>query len=105
MAHQRSERALWGQQLPADKFRATAITCAITPAIAFCLASCSQNVTIPPKGQDAAPTITWNAFIVQQPSGYSGDVEPGKTNVHFSTKNIRIFHQKTLPTDFAETSP
>jgi hypothetical protein len=46
---------------------------------------CSQNVGIPPAGQDKAPTITWNAFIIQQPSGYSGDVEPGKENVGTTT--------------------
>lgn len=47
--------------------------------------ACSQNVTIPPAGQDTAPNITMNAFVVQQPSGYSGDVEPGKANVGMTT--------------------
>lgn len=42
---------------------------------------CSHNVSIPPAGQDTAPTITINAFVVQQPSGYSGDIEPGRANV------------------------
>src|SRR5690349_7359587 len=49
-----------------------------------CMA-CSQNVTIPPAGQDTAPNITINAFVVQQPSRYSGDVEPGKANVGMTT--------------------
>lgn len=49
-----------------------------------CMA-CSQNVTIPPADQDTAPNITINAFVVQQPSGYSGDVEPGKANVGMTT--------------------
>ncbi|MBI3804691.1 MAG: hypothetical protein HY282_13115 [Nitrospirae bacterium] len=48
-------------------------------------AACAHNVTIPPAGNDAAPTILINAFIVQQPSGYSGDVEPGKENVGTTT--------------------
>ena len=43
--------------------------------------ACSHNVTIPSAEQDTAPTITMNAFVVQQPTGYSGDVEPGKANV------------------------
>jgi hypothetical protein len=43
--------------------------------------ACSHDVTIPPAGQDTAPTITINAFVVQQPSGYSGDIEPGRANV------------------------
>jgi hypothetical protein len=43
--------------------------------------ACSHNVSIPPAGQDTAPTITMNAFVVQQPSGYSGDIEPGRANV------------------------
>ena len=43
--------------------------------------ACSHNVSIPPAGQDTAPTITINAFVVQQPSGYSGDIEPGRANV------------------------
>lgn len=43
--------------------------------------ACSHNVTIPPAGQDTPPTITINAFVVQQPSGYSGDIEPGRANV------------------------
>jgi len=47
----------------------------------LCGAGCSHNVTIPPAGQDTAPTITMNAFVVQQPSGYSGDIEPGKANI------------------------
>jgi hypothetical protein len=49
------------------------------------LTGCAQNVLIPPAGQDTAPQITWNAFVVQQPSGYSGDVEPGKANVSMTT--------------------
>jgi len=48
-------------------------------------AGCSHTVPVPPAGQDTAPNITWNAFVVQQPSGYSGDVEPGKANVGMTT--------------------
>lgn len=59
---------------------------ALSAAIAFLFTTgCSPNGTIPPANQDMAPTITWNAFIVQQPSGYSGDVEPGKANVSATT--------------------
>jgi hypothetical protein len=47
--------------------------------------ACSQTVTVPPAGQDTAPNMTWNAFVVQQPSGYSGDVQPGKENVGMTT--------------------
>src|SRR5690349_19920105 len=52
--------------------------------MSICMA-CSKNVTIPSAGQDTAPNITINAFVVQQPSGYSGDVEPGKTNTGITT--------------------
>lgn len=52
--------------------------------MSICMA-CSKNVTIPPAGQDTAPNITINAFVVQQPSGYSGDVEPGKANTGITT--------------------
>jgi hypothetical protein len=46
---------------------------------------CSQGVTVPPAANDAPPVITVNAFVVQQPSGYSGDVEPNKNNVTATT--------------------
>ena len=47
--------------------------------------ACSQLTSIPPASQDQPPTVTLNGFIVQQPSGYSGDIEPGKENVTMST--------------------
>ena len=53
----------------------------VVGVLILCGVGCSHNVTIPPAGQDTAPTITMNAFVVQQPSGYSGDIEPGKANV------------------------
>ena len=56
----------------------------LTLMVLSCTA-CSQNVTIPPAGQDTAPNITINAFVVQQPNGYSGDVEPGKANTGITT--------------------
>jgi hypothetical protein len=46
-------------------------------------AACSKSVTIPPPNQDSPPTVTLNAFVVQQPSGYSGDVD--RANVSDST--------------------
>jgi hypothetical protein len=49
------------------------------------LSACAQNVNVPPAGNDTAPNILINAFVVQQPSGYSGDVEPGKENVGVTT--------------------
>ncbi|HEX5544034.1 MAG TPA: hypothetical protein VFX10_00990, partial [Nitrospira sp.] len=45
--------------------------------------SCSHQAPIPPTGQDSPPTMTINAFVVQQPSGYSGDVD--QANVSDST--------------------
>ena len=58
----------------------------LTPGfVVLCSLACSQTVTIPPAGDDTAPTLTMNAFVVQQPSGYSGDVEPGKANVGMTT--------------------
>lgn len=48
-------------------------------------AACSQPVTVPPAGEDTAPNITINAFVVQQSQGYSGDIEPGKENVGMTT--------------------
>lgn len=60
----------------------------LRPLVAIAIlffAACAANVKIPPAGNDAAPTELINAFIVQQPSGYSGDIEPGKENVGTTT--------------------
>jgi hypothetical protein len=65
---------------------------------------CSTNVTIPPAGNDTAPTITWNAFVVQQPSGYSGDVEPGKENVS-STVSANITEGAHVQWSGSATNP
>lgn len=54
-------------------------------AVLLSVTACSQTVPISPAGQDAPPSMTWNAFVVQQPSGDSGDVQPGKENASMTT--------------------
>jgi len=46
---------------------------------------CPLTVPVPPPAQDRAPDITLSAFVVQQPSGDSGQIESGKENVKATT--------------------
>ena len=69
--------------------RSRGVWATLIPSFLIALAGCSQNVTVPPTVQDHPPQITWNVFIIQQPSGYSGDVEPGKSNVK-TTSSVNV---------------